>query len=257
MPKDQQWWKDYAWSSLHTGSQVICNPPPKTETDDDWLLLLEPKLVAPLEEALAAKGFAIGGSMSVIGEKRPDPVHYHQYEPWLKAVTRWELKQQRNNETSSLKSLEQFPDFNLSSNPIKNGIFRSWKDTGSPCTNLILTCSEEYFSNFSKATALAQRLNLLSKEDRVAVFEAVVFDRWPSISNRSRKETSFSISPGSVNTFTLGVNNTFSFQSEGAGNTTTSGANSTFANQWGTWQVSVESQQAPNGTPTLSMDEQF
>lgn len=41
--------------------------------------------------------------------------------------------------------------------------------------NLILTSDGVYYEKFLAATSVAKRLNLLNKEDRIAVFEAVLY----------------------------------------------------------------------------------
>lgn len=41
--------------------------------------------------------------------------------------------------------------------------------------NLIVTAGEDFFQRFIAATSVAQRLNLHSKEDRVALFQAVLY----------------------------------------------------------------------------------
>lgn len=40
--------------------------------------------------------------------------------------------------------------------------------------NFIITMNEEYFDKFMVATSVAKKLNLLKKEDRVMLFEAVI-----------------------------------------------------------------------------------
>jgi hypothetical protein len=42
-------------------------------------------------------------------------------------------------------------------------------------TNLIITESEEFFNKFVAATSVAKHLNLLNKEDRVHLFQAVLY----------------------------------------------------------------------------------
>lgn len=119
--------------SLHTGSRVICNPPPE-DTDDDYLFLCNEGSLPALEKKLLADGFKIGGSggRGVALYKKPDPF-----------------------------------DFSA---------FASYKKGSS---NIILTMNPEYFTRFGNATKLAKRLNLLKKEDRVTLFEAVVRDQYP------------------------------------------------------------------------------
>lgn len=53
--------------------------------------------------------------------------------------------------------------------------------------NLLLTGNDEYFFRFGNATRLAKQLNLLKKEDRIALFEAVVRDKYPEESNNYYK----------------------------------------------------------------------
>ena len=130
------WYRD----SLHTGSRVICNPPP-TDTDDDYLFLLGEGTVQALEAALVRDNWKLGGSF---GTKR-------------------------------LSAREDIFD-------PKN--FSCWRKGDK---NLILTCSDEYFTRFSNATMLAKKLNLLKKEDRVTLFEAIVRDNYPNESTSEVK----------------------------------------------------------------------
>lgn len=50
--------------------------------------------------------------------------------------------------------------------------FESWTHGD---VNLILTASEEFYNLFVAATAVCKRLNILDKEDRKAVFRAVLY----------------------------------------------------------------------------------
>ncbi len=50
--------------------------------------------------------------------------------------------------------------------------FRSYK---LEAVNLIVTTKAEFFDRFMAATSVAQRLNLLDKADRVALFQAVLY----------------------------------------------------------------------------------
>ena len=43
--------------------------------------------------------------------------------------------------------------------------------------NLIVTPSEEFARRFVAATSVAQRLNLINKDDRIALFQAVLYGR--------------------------------------------------------------------------------
>lgn len=42
--------------------------------------------------------------------------------------------------------------------------------------NLIITTSEEFFDKFMEATAIAKEKNLLKKEDRVALFQKILYN---------------------------------------------------------------------------------
>jgi len=53
-----------------------------------------------------------------------------------------------------------------------NGGFRSWRKGD---LNVITTPSWEFYCKFGTATALAKRFNLLLKEDRIALFQAVLY----------------------------------------------------------------------------------
>jgi hypothetical protein len=146
-----EWWAEYCLDILPTGSSIICDPP-ITNTDVDYLCLLSPKVLTPLEKELFAQNWFIGGSLE---------------------NTQLKLSQNIFPEFTEelFPPLKEYPDFFTG-----DGIFRSWKKGE---INLILTCSPEYFSNFTKATRLAKKLNLLKKEDRISLFEAVTKDVWP------------------------------------------------------------------------------
>lgn len=45
--------------------------------------------------------------------------------------------------------------------------------------NLIFTQDQQFYHRFVKATRLAKRLNLREREQRVALFQAVLYDRYP------------------------------------------------------------------------------
>ena len=53
-----------------------------------------------------------------------------------------------------------------------NGGFRSWRKGE---LNVITTPDNEFFQRFITATALAKRFNLLNKQDRIALFQAVLY----------------------------------------------------------------------------------
>ena len=53
-----------------------------------------------------------------------------------------------------------------------NGGFRSYRRGN---LNVIVTGSTEFFELFMTATALAKRFNLLAKDDRIALFQAILY----------------------------------------------------------------------------------
>lgn len=177
---------------LRTGSRVICSPPPE-DTDDDYLVLCTPQQRLELESRLMDDGWQLGGSL-------PNGAQTH----------------------NNLNDPEPFvPDMNLNTvHEYKNGVidqsrvFHSWKRWETPAVfgpssalnswlpsvisisagpeiNLLVTCNEQYFDDFTRATFLCQGLNLLDKADRVIVFEALTRDVWPIGRKKKKKNTLF------------------------------------------------------------------
>lgn len=109
------------------GSRVTCNPPPM-DTDEDWLVYLQPGDFAQFEDVLiCAHGFELGGSrIHAGGCTIGDPNSFQSY-------TFGKL-------------------------------------------NVIATGSEEFFDKFMEATAEAKRLNLMDKEDRIALFQKILYN---------------------------------------------------------------------------------
>lgn len=148
-------YEGYYKKVLETGSKVICDPPPEG-TDEDYLLLLEDdNAVNTLESILTFDGWVIGGSMAYSGAG----------------------------------SLNKEHSFNSDGALSNNNLFHSWKTPNDEgiVTNLILTCNEQYFEDFTRATFLARRLNLLDKVDRVVLFEALTRDVWPTEKKKEKK----------------------------------------------------------------------
>lgn len=166
---------------LRTGSRVICDPP-VTDTDEDYLVLCTQDQRQQLETRLQADGWTLGGSLPN-GEQV-----FHTIDT---TINPWGVTQGT-------------PDYTLNTqHEYKNGVidhakvFHSWKrltypesttEEGNPEVNLLVTCNETYFDDFTRATFLCQGLNLLEKEDRVMVFEALTRDVWPS--GRKKKKNS-------------------------------------------------------------------
>lgn len=46
--------------------------------------------------------------------------------------------------------------------------------------NLIVTVDERFYNRFSAATAMAKRANLMQKEERIALFQAVLYGNSPA-----------------------------------------------------------------------------
>lgn len=145
----------YCLDKFRTGSRVIYDTPP-TDTDDDWIFLIDTSDLDEIEQSLIQNLFKRGGSESMS-----------------------ELKKEISLEDTTGD---------------RSSVFHSWKRqiinmTGShsdgdlvvdlDTLNIILTCNKEYFENFKLATSLAKYLNLKEKQDRVTLFEAVVFNMWP------------------------------------------------------------------------------
>lgn len=204
----KEWWYEYCQDAFATGSRVICDPP-VLDTDEDYLLLVEPSVVKHLEERLVKEGFEQGGSLKnrTTGEIEFETISDLVLEGYKSQGWKvWDIYPDNIHKIFRHKKvvpeeLLEFPDM---SDPDKKGLFRSWKKpseiTGftipdplsttagsinyiekpvrSSELNLIVTCSVEYFNNFFKATRLATQLNLLKKADRVRLFEAVCHDKW-------------------------------------------------------------------------------
>lgn len=191
---------------LHTGSRVICSPPP-TETDDDYLLLVDKAALGPLEDRLKKLGFKPGGSKYYTSnppelEEFPElgvenkgqlfrsyKADFGKTEPvirpafnkadaemltWLEGELNFRIE--KGYPVSSQKHFKEQIDYynTLKKSPDVTEVIHV-----SDIVNIILTCSLDYFSNFAKATRLCASLNLLKKDDRITVFEAVVHDIWP------------------------------------------------------------------------------
>lgn len=105
------------------GSRVTCSPPP-TDTDEDFLVLVDEIDWEDLVGCLEEKGFEMEGSYA--------------------------------------------PEVGVTPN---EGFLSFRKGT----TNFILTCSEEFFNLFMAATLEAKRLNLMLKEERVALFQKMLY----------------------------------------------------------------------------------
>lgn len=146
---------------LHTGSRVICDPPPD-DTDDDYLLLVPQDKVVPFSIQLLMDGWVVGGSLPTYDIPLPagaEPINNY-----------------------SLRTTHVMKDDGTLD---RQSVFHSWKRGE---VNLVLTCNEDYFDDFHRATALARSLNLTNKADRVKLFEALSWDSWPSMNEEREKK---------------------------------------------------------------------
>jgi hypothetical protein len=119
------------------GSRVTCDPAP-IDTDEDYLLLVD----AVYE----------GGKLIKDGFKRLDELEFYLH-------------------THGWKMGGSLPTDMVTQIP-PEARFCSWTLDE---INLIITCSPEFFRRHLAATALAKRLNLLVKADRIALFQAVLY----------------------------------------------------------------------------------
>lgn len=192
-----EFWFEFCVDAFPSGSRYICSPP-VLDSDEDFLCLVDPETVLPFEQRLLKEGFRVGGSMSKSRNRlvyiyRPGTLdnqgiwHFADTPERMEFDDEIEIERQTELgvrfwdsdvrprsveiDLTGLPRLKTYPDFED-----RSQVFRSWKKDDQ---NLILTCSVEYFDNFWCATRLATRLNLREKKDRIAVFEAVAFDKWP------------------------------------------------------------------------------
>lgn len=140
-----QWYVDkkLVLEVSHTGSREICSPAP-TDTDDDYILLCEPEYLKELEIQLTKNKWVRGGSM--------------------------------HNDLSDSPYEGAEVD--------RTSVFSSWKKQdgwNESKLNFIVTISPEFYQNFVLATRLAKKLNLLKKEDRVTLFNSIVYNEFPEV----------------------------------------------------------------------------
>jgi hypothetical protein len=168
-------YEKYYTRILPTGSKVIVSEedqeksPPK---DEDYLLLVSPEALQDFEQKLTADDWTLGGSMpngsaelatehSVNSDGRLDMTRvFHSWKRY---------------ETPGVEKDDP------------EAFFRVWEHPPvGPELNLLVTCNEQYFEDFTRATFLSRALNLTDKADRVVVFEALTRDVWPT--ERKKKD---------------------------------------------------------------------
>lgn len=109
----------FALARVPVGSRVTCNPPP-TDTDEDYLVLVDNLDLSMALKAMQEEGWEMGTEFSVD----------HQ------------------------------PEF---------------YSLGKGNVNVILTDSQHWFDRFLLATRVATKLNLLNKDDRITLFQAILY----------------------------------------------------------------------------------
>lgn len=114
----------FVLSITPVGSRVTCNPAP-TDTDRDWLILVDQNEEWRVFEFLSTDGWELGGSL-------PD-------------------------DENSTPPSDRFMSFT-------KGV-----------DNIILTNASVFHRRFLAATSIAKHLNLLRKDDRIALFQAVLY----------------------------------------------------------------------------------
>ena len=114
----------FTLSITPVGSRVTCDPAP-TNTDRDWLVLVDKENESKLWDYLSTNQWELGGSL-------PD------------------------DENNTLPD-DRFMSFT-------KGV-----------ENIITTNSVVFHRKFLAATSVAKRLNLLDKDDRIALFQALLY----------------------------------------------------------------------------------
>ena len=122
----------------------------------------EPRLPEAIVEALTD---ALVNAEPVGSRVTCDPAPTDTDEDWLVLVR--DVPVEKLQEAGF--SQEGSPEFYTGNDA---GGFRSWRKGE---INLITTQSYEFFRLFLTATYLAQRFNLLRKQDRIALFQAVLY----------------------------------------------------------------------------------
>jgi len=123
---------------------------------------VNPKLPEAIAEALAdvlANAEPVGSRVTC------DPAPTDTDEDWLVLVR--EVPVEKLQEAGF--SQEGSPEFYTGNDA---GGFRSWRKGD---LNVITTQSDEFYRLFLTATYLAKRFNLLRKQDRIALFQAVLY----------------------------------------------------------------------------------
>jgi len=172
-------YEPYYQKFVHTGSRVICTPP-ITDTDDDYLLLVSPDKVQDFENKLVEDGWVLGGSM-------PNGI--------LPLNTEHEYKEDGSIDHSKVFHSWKTPPVMTQPEHHSDWAVEDYSKT----VNLLITCNEEYFEDFCRATFLARALNLKYKPDRITLFEAITRNVWPDADTDVYTAHSFNVQPGQIN----------------------------------------------------------
>lgn len=192
MNKTIQSYHNFYERVLPTGSRVIVSEedqkdnPPK---DEDYLMLVSPSNLVPFETHLRAEGWELGGSMPIVWEDVPvtgSVIGATTSLPSLDTVLNTE---HTFTEDGKVDMSRVFHSWKKAETEIRESVFGKKYTVGKPDLNIILTCNEEYFDDFTRATFLAKSLNLTNKEDRVILFEALTRDVWPSGERKNKKSS--------------------------------------------------------------------
>lgn len=183
---------------LPTGSRVIMSKEAQEITppnDEDYLILVTPGNRVLIEARLQQEGWELGGSLPNQGPLQGD----------------WNLNTEHTYTPEGVIDMHfVFHSWKRAEVPgFWNGppedIVTEFVDPSGPELNLLVTCNERYFDDFTRATFLSRALNLTEKQDRVLVFDALTRDVWPHAETHRKKKrnkyisSTLSLQPGAIN----------------------------------------------------------
>lgn len=193
---DLDWALNYSMGAFHTGSQVICNPPPESgESDYDIMFLCDETSSKVFEEELVKRGFSKGGSLHEPKTKGP----LKSYPMGFDFLPRdkvdglfhsWK-KDFNIKVTRSVPYIDVDPKYVSINNPSGQFVNERKVDLNNEeCLNYILTCSVDYYYRFYEATCIAKSLNLKGKNERIQLFQFVCDNIYNSHGNLIIKSAS-------------------------------------------------------------------
>ena len=107
------------------------------------------------------------GSRTIMGAARPDS----DYDILVSGSPDWTAEFMERLQSEGFK-LDGSGHYEPS-----EGQFNSWRKAD---TNIVLTYRREFAERFRVANRICQRFCIAKRERRVQVFQAVLYDRWPS-----------------------------------------------------------------------------